>query len=288
MEIRIGGSVLFNWWNPYWSNGTLLIYHPEFNKIIDRHAPRYPSLREIKYGPDIAMKFLRQWELSPSYHYATCSVSGGNTILFPYQAFRRIDIDIKHHDVYVTLGYYFFDFLKLFAGLRFELLKHTYRYRHMDFEKYELFHTKMEGQTLNFTPEVGVNFTAKLSSIFAMLFSLSGTFQSGMETGEYRNSWGAYGPDFLMSKIPTARYYALGCNTSLAVRADIPVINTSIVLCGYYRILGYMQKSSDQGVFILDKSIDNNYGFSLSASYIVSFDEHTRRRVWVPRPEYDR
>jgi hypothetical protein len=287
VEIGVGGTVLFNWWNPAWNNGRFVLYSPERIKIIDTHAPKYPIMQQFMYGPDISIRFLRNWEICPSFRYGTSSTSGANMSIYPF-GYRVLKISIKRHDIYANAGYYILEYLKIFIGLRAEIFDYNTNYRHLDFggTTPNFFIVNVEGKLLHFTPELGIHFAVPVTRLFTFLCDISGTFMSGSDKSKYKNAYDRNGPNFAFSKIPTARYYAVGCNASLALQINIPVIDTSVSLGGYYRVTRYIQKTTDRGLFDYDSSHDHNFGASCSASYNFTFNSHQQPRLWMPRPEY--
>ncbi len=288
VDIEIGATTAYNRWDPAWNNEKIIMYPPDMIKIVDTNAPSYPPLEFASYGPHLAVRFAGQWELSSSFHYGFVSTKGGGVALIPDLVYRRFKYAIKLYDVHAGLSYLLFDMMKLFAGVRTEITDYTVSYRHSRlYLPVEVFRTTMEGRSLHFTPEIGIGVVVPISPILGIHASLAGTFQSGSQKANYKNSFSQSGPEFKMQRIPAARYYGIGLNSSISLRCAIPVINTTISFGGFYRLLRYMQKSSRRGIHDLDGSLDQIFGCSASVSYHFSFAEKKSHRVWIPRPRYD-
>ncbi|OHD65372.1 MAG: hypothetical protein A2176_15560 [Spirochaetes bacterium RBG_13_51_14] len=288
VDISFGGTVKCNWWKPAWNNGRLILYPPDNVSFIDTYAPKYPVIQNFMYGPDLSIQFLRGWETAISFRYGQASTKGGNMSIYPGRVYRIIRIDIKEYDIYANLGYYILDFLKLYGGLRVEVITYKNEYDHVEIMPLvNMFHINIEGQTLNVIPEIGISLSAPLSRFFTPIFNCSAAFLSGSEKTEYKNSYDQSGPQLNFSRIPAGRYYAVGGTASLSLKITIPRTDASVGMGAYYRILRYIQKTTDRGIFDLDASHDHNYGLFCSVSYSISFDERKKRRVWIPRPSYD-
>jgi hypothetical protein len=288
VDFSIGGTASYNWWNPAWNNQKLVLYTPDMFKILDRNAPQYSIMRQFMYGPDISIKFLQYWEISPSFQYGESSTEGRGFALLPNPVYRTLTYDIKHYKIYTSFGYYFLEYFKCFFGLRVELFNYSIHYKHLEPRiPFNIFITGIEGKALNFTPEAGINVTIPLSNIVSIIYSLSGTIQSGTDDADYKNSFDRFGLKYNFNKIPRGRYLAAGGNTSLALKINIPKINTSFTLGAFYRMLRYYQKTTDRGFFDLDGAFDHNYGFMCSVSYTFSFGKRKKRRIWIPRPNYE-
>jgi hypothetical protein len=286
VEIGITGG--YNFWNPAWNNGKIMIYPPDMLKWEDRFAPRYPVITYFSFGPDVSVQFLRRWEFSGSFRYGTMSTGGKGPAIMPDPLLRDFEFTIKNYDVHGSISMYFRDWIKAFAGMRAEIIDYSVEYSHIEISlPSDFFRTTMEGRSLHFTPEIGLGTILQITPIFGINASIAGTFQSGSSKSEYKNSYSLKQLELGMQRIPTARYYALGMNTCLTFRFTIPRIKTTISLAGYYRLLRYVQKTSEQGIHVLDGSFDHLAGFCATVSYRFSFGERTSRRVWIPRPYYD-
>ena len=112
VDFSIGGTALYNWWNPAWNNRKLVLYTPEIRKVVDTHAPQYTVMRQFLYGPDLSIKFLQNWELSPSFQYGESSTQGGGFALYPDLVYRTLTINIKQYKIYTSIGYYFLEYFK--------------------------------------------------------------------------------------------------------------------------------------------------------------------------------
>ena len=289
VDFSIGGTALYNWWNPAWNNRKLVLYTPEIRKVVDTHAPQYTVMRQFLYGPDISIKFLQNWELSPSFQYGESSTQGGGFALYPDLVYRTLTINIKQYKIYTSIGYYFLEYFKCYLGLRVEIINNSINYKHLE-SKFPLniFFLGIDTKTLHVTPEAGFNVIVPISALISFMCSLSGTFQSGSNRSDYKKSYDRYGPKFNFRKIPRDIYIAVGGNTSLAFKINIPAINTSLTLGAYYRMLKYFQKNHDRGLFDLDGSYDHNYGFMCSIAYTLSFGKRKKQRLWIPHPNYER
>ena len=137
-----------------------------------------------------------------------------------------------------------------------ELFNYSIQYKHLQkTTPLDIYFTAIKGNTLQFTPEAGIDVIVPFSNIFVMIYSLSGMFQSGSDKAEYKNSYDLHGPKYNFNKIPKGRYVAAGGNTSLALKINIPAINTSLTMGAFYRILRYFQKTYNRGFFDLDGSL---------------------------------
>jgi hypothetical protein len=289
VDISIGGGVLFNWWNPAWNNRKIVLYTPDMYKASFSNWPMYPVNVSYCYGPDISIRFLRNIELSASFRYSRSDMTGAGPSLFPNRGRQQITVSYDLYDTYARAGYYVLGFLMPYAGLRVELIKN-----HIDFDQFgytsglilNMTHASMKGEMLKFTPEVGLHCAVPLSSFFTLIYDVACTFQSGSDTQEYLNMIDQKNPQLDLPPIPTGRYYAVGCSSLLALKFSIPKIDTSISAGGYYRLLGYIQKSRDRGLFDLDGSLDHTYGASCSVSYTFSTGKNKDKRVWIPQPSY--
>jgi hypothetical protein len=288
VDFSIGGTVSYNWWNPAWNNRKLVLYTPDMLKIVDRNTPRYSIMRYFLYGPDISIKFLRYWEISPSFQYGESSTEGRGFALYPELVYRTITIDIKQYKTYTSIGYYILEYLKCYLGLRVELFNYSIHYKHLQKSTpLNIYLTTIDGKELHYTPEAGINITLPLSNILTIIYNLSGTIQSGSDDAQYKNSFDQYGPKYNFNKIHKAHYLAAGGNTSLALKINIPIINTSVTLGAFYRMLRYFQKTTDRGFFDLDGAFDHNYGVMCSVSYTFSFGKRKKLHLWIPRPNYE-
>lgn len=287
VDISIGGSVLFNWWHPAWNNGKMLLYSPDLMIIPVSNSPRYRIIQSYNYGPDLAIRFLRNWEIAASFRYSRCDTSAAGPSVFPEPGIQLFDISYKLYDTYARAGYYVLEFLMPYAGLRVEVFDSK-----IDFNQvrpvvvYNVIHAGMTGEILKFTPELGVHFAVPASSYVTFIFDLSGTFQSGSDRFEYQNLFEKWKLRFNYATIPDGRFYAIGCSTLAALKFNIPKIDTSISLGGYYRLLRYIQKNSDRSMFDLDRSLDHTYGLTCSIEYTFSTGKNSGKRLWIPHPEY--
>src|SRR4030042_3055602 len=124
VDVSIGGTALYSWWNPYWNNRKIPQKSPEqavlramFKyQVVDKHAPRYPVIQQFRYGPDASIRFLRNWEIAPSFQYGEASTKGGNFTVNPNSnppppnlipLYRTISMKIKQYNIYSSFGYYF-------------------------------------------------------------------------------------------------------------------------------------------------------------------------------------
>src|SRR5208283_1310768 len=118
---------------------------------------------------------------------------------------------------------------------------------------------------------------------------LSGTYQTGSEKmyDYYKNTYNINqsGTDNSLFRFPYARYRAVGGNSSLSLKINIPNTDISFIPSAYYRVLRYYQKNSERGLFLLNGRLDHTYGFSLTAAYLISFDTDRHRKIWIPGPE---
>ena len=252
--------------------------------------PTYPVNASYCYGPDLAIRFLRNIELSASFRYSRADMTGGGPSFVPNAGHQQITIAYDLYDTYVRAGYYVLEFLMPYAGLRVELVKDT-----IDFSQFgypmgsppvNLTVASMKGKMLKFTPELGLHFMVPLSSFFTFLYDISFTFQSGNEKHDYLVLIDHWKPMLDLPPISPGRYYAAGVSTLLAFKFNIPKIDTSITAGGYYRLLNYFQKKGDRGLFNLNQSLDHTYGVTLSVTYTYSTAKHQDKSVWMPRPSY--
>ena len=289
-DISIGGTALYQWWRPAWNTGKIIFYSQQSPPIIDYTFPSFPVFRQFRYGPSLSIKFLRNWEISPEFTYGKTSGNTNGASIAPDPLYRKVAISIVEHDMHASIGYYALDFLKVFAGLRVELVNTDITYNHIS-SMPELFHIGLKGETLNFTPELGVHFIVPVTGIISLMLDLSGTFQSGSEK-KYYNMNNIYHFDLSGFKldffrIPRAQYRAIGGNSFLSVKINIPESDVSLIAGAYYRVLRYFQKNSERGLFIMNRSLDHTYGLSLTAAYLFSIDTHRHRKIWMPRPSMD-
>ena len=290
VDISIGGGTLFNWWNPPWNNRKIVLYTPNIYTLSLSDWPTYPVNASYCYGPDLSIRFLRNIEISASFRYSRADMTGGGPSLVPNAGHQQITIAYDLYDTYARAGYYVLDFLMPYAGLRVELVKDTIDFSQFGYPMgsptFNLTVASMKGEMLKFTPELGLHFTVPLSSFFTFLYDISFTFQSGNEKHDYLVMIDHWKPMLDTPPIPTGRYYAAGVSTLLALKFNIPKIDTSISAGGYYRLLNYFQKRGDRGLFNFDQSLDHTYGVTLSVTYTFSTAKHTDRSIWMPRPSY--
>ncbi len=287
VDISIGGTVLFNWWNPAWNNGKMLLYSPDLSIQQITNAPRYSIIQSYNYGPDLRLRFLRYWEIAASFRYSEGNTSASGLSLVPNPGRQLMAISYDLYDIYASAGYYLLEFLMPYAGLRVELLKNETEFDQIrPIMVYNITHASMEGEILKFTPELGLHIAVPLSSFFTFVFDFSGTFQSGTDRFDYKNIFDQWQPRFNFPPIPVGRYYAIGCSTLAAFKFNIPKIDTSISLGGHYRLLRYIQKKGDRSFFDLEGSLDHTYGITCSIEYTFSTGKNHDNRLWVPRPEY--
>jgi hypothetical protein len=287
VDISIGGTVLFNWWNPAWNNGKILMYSPDLLRLPVSNAPRYSIIQSYNYGPDLTLRFLRNWEIEASFRYSRGETSASGPSLFPYPGRQRFVISYDLYDIYARAGYYVLEFLMPYAGLRVEFLDNKTEFDQVKLIMvYNIIHASMKGEMLKFTPELGLHFAVPVSSFLTFIFDFSGTFQSGTDRYDYQNIIDQWKPRFNFPPIPVGRYYAVGCSTLAAIKFNIPKIDTSISLGGHYRLLRYIQKTSDRSFFNLDGSLDHTYGITCSVEYTFSTEKNSRKRLWIPHPEY--
>lgn len=283
-ELNIGASFLYNQWAPAWNNGKMVLHSPNYIDFYDSHAPRYNRISQYKYGPDVSIKFMRFWEIMSSFRYGSASTAGANFSIYPDLNKRKITFNITQYDTYANVGYYILEYLKIFAGLRFELNNFNNSYRHIGLFTKEMIYVPIKGKSLHFLPEIGVQGCIPIFDIFNLLINVSGIFMSGSEKMNFKYPLAIRSNQFTFPKYPTERYYALGFGSSIAFRLRIPKINTFFTVGGYYRFLKFMQKTSDRGLFVMNNALDQNYGFLCSLSYCFTFGERTRPDVWIPRP----
>ena len=287
-DVEIGFSGGYTRWAPAWNNRKIVIYPPDLLKWVDRLGPRYPAMEYFSYGPDISVMFLHRWELSASFRYGEISTGGSGVALFPELNRRRLEHALKNYDLNGKLSLSLFEIMRIFAGLRSEIIDYTIDYSHIQvMPPAGFFRTTINGRSLHFTPEIGMGVAARLSPIFGIRASLACVFQSGSSKADYQDTYDLRGPVLGMQRIPTARYYAPGMSAALTLSATIPRIATTFSLGGYYRLLRYMQKPSRQGIYALDGSLDHLGGFFATVAYRFSFGEKKTREVWIPRPRYD-
>lgn len=263
------------------------MYNPEMYKVVDTHFPRYSPLSYFNYGPDVTIRFLRNWEISAAFRYGQVSTKGANFAFLPVAVYRKIKNDIKVYDIYGSIGYTIIEYLGIFVGMRTELFNTVSYYKHIELTEANVYITTIKGKTLNFTPELGVTIPIKISDFFSILITASGTFQSGSEKNEFKRSYDKWGPQQVFTRIPTGRYYALGANASAGVTVTIPKTSISVSLGGFYRYHKYYQKKIDRGFFVFEGSDDHTLGAVCSAEYTFSFGNENRHKVWIPRPNSD-
>ncbi len=287
VDISFGGTVLFNWWNPAWNNRKIIMYSPDLQVMPSTNAPLYSIIQSYNYGPDLTVRFLRNWEIGASFRYSQGETTAANPSLSPYTGRQRFGISYDLYDTYARAGYYVLEFLMPYAGLRVEFLDSETEFDQVRLLiPYNIIHADMKGDMLKFTPELGLHFTVPLSSFFTFIFDFSGTFQSGTDRFDYQNIIDQWKLRFDFPPIPVGRFYAIGCSTLAAFKLNIPKIDTSISLGGHYRLLRYIQKTSDRSFFDLDKSLDHTYGITCSIEYTFSTEKNRGKRLWIPHPEY--
>ena len=188
VDLSIGGTASFNWWDPPWNNRKLVLYTPDMLKIPDKNAPHYSIMQQFLYGPDVSIKFMQNWEISPSFRYGQSSTEGSGFALYPDLAYRTLTYDIKQYKIYTSIGYYFLEYFKCYLGLRAELFNYSIQYKHLQkTTPLDIYSTAIKGNTLQFTPEAGIDVIVPFSNIFVMIYSLSGMLQSGSDKAEYKN-----------------------------------------------------------------------------------------------------
>jgi hypothetical protein len=287
-ELNIGATFLYNQWAPVWNNRKIIIYPPPYYfKFKDTHAPHYSDIRQYKYGPDLSITFMHCWEFISSFKYGIASTNGANLSVMPDPINRKITINVTQYDTYASIGYFLHEYLKIFGGLRFELYKYSMSYKHMQFLPIELIIVPIKGKLLNFSPEIGLHVCLPITHIFHFLINFSWIFQSGSDKIKFKIAYSTNGSLTMFPNYPTGRYYAVGFNLSPAFRVHIPKINTFLTIGGYYRLLRYIQKSSEQSLFNINNALDQNFGFTCSLSYCFNFGERIKPRVWIPRPNYE-
>jgi hypothetical protein len=301
VDVSIGGTALYNWWNPYWNNHKIVIQTQDLRRVVDTRAPRYSVIQQFLYGPDVSIKFLGNWEISPSFQYGEASTKGGNVAFYPMNMFpflnpmyRTISMEIKQYDIYSSFGYYFLKYFKCYLGLRVDIINNSISYKHLDlnplFPPNELFVLEMYMKTLHITPEAGFNIILPISDTVSFICAVSGTFQSGSNRSDYGKTYSIDGlmfnPKINFRSILRDIYLAAGCNTSMAFKITIPVVNISVTMGGYYRMLRYFQTNHNRGVFDLDGSYEHKYGFAYSVAYTFSFGQRKIQNLWIPRPNY--
>jgi hypothetical protein len=287
VDLSVGGTALFSWWDPAWSNGKMIIYTPDLIKIPDNYAPRYKILQSYLYGPDLSIRFLRNFEISTSFRYAQEKTEGTGWGYVPQPGRRKIEMSFDRYDVYARAGYYVLDCIMPYAGLRVELLKQKVEYTQASyyFMLYYM-HASLKGETLKFTPEIGLHFAIPASPFFTFLVDCAVIFQSGSDTLKYQNMYDQWKYQFSYAPIPVGKYYAAGCNLAIAARINIPTINTSFTVGAQYRMLGYIQNTKDRGLFNLNGAIDHSGGITCSAMYTFSLADRKGKGVWMPYPSY--
>jgi hypothetical protein len=289
-DISIGGTALYQWWRPAWNNGKIITYSQQSPQSIDYTFPLFPVFRQFRYGQSQSIKFQRNWELSPEFFYGKTSGNTNGAGFGPGPLYRTVAISIIEYDMHASIGYYVLNYLKVFAGLRVELVNTDITYNHIA-SMPELFHIGLKGETLNFTPELGVHFIVPVTEIIGFMLDLSGTFQSGSEKKNYSaNNIYHYDLSGLKSeffRIPRAQYRAIGGNSFLSIKINIPKTDVSLIAGAYYRVLRYYQKNSERSLFIMNRSLDHTYGLSLTATYLFSIDTQRHRKIWMPRPSMD-
>jgi hypothetical protein len=289
-DISIGGTALYQWWRPAWNNGKIITYSPQSPQYIDYTFPLFPVFRQFRYGPSLTLKFLRNWEISTEFFYGKTSGNTNGAGLGPDPLYRTVAISITEHDMHASIGYYALDYLKVFAGLRVGLLNTDITYNHISLMP-DFFHLGLKGEMLNFTPELGVHFVVPVTEIISLRLDLSGTFQFGSDKQNYNvHNIYHYDPSGLRTepvRFPRAQYRAIGGNSFLSVKINVPETDVSLIAGAYYRLLRYFQKNSERGLFILNRSLDHTYGMSLTAAYRFSIDTHRHRKIWMPRPSMD-
>lgn len=287
VDINIGGSVLFNWWNPAWNNGKIILHSPDLLKIPFSNWPVYRITPSYCYGPDLSIRFLRNIDVAASFRYSQSDMTGSGPSLFPNIGTQKVTVSYDLYDIYARAGYYVLEFLMPYAGLRVELVNTTIEFDQLKpTVVYNMTHAGMKGEILKFTPELGLHFAVPLSSFFTFIFDCSGTFQSGSDKLTYLNMFDQWKPQFNFSPIPNGRFYAVGCSSLMAFKFNIPKIDTSISLGGYYRLLSYMQKTQDRSMFVINGFLDHTYGITCSVVYTFSTSKSSGKRVWIPRPSY--
>ena len=301
VDVSIGGTALYNWWNPYWNNHKIMIQTQDLRRVVDTRAPRYSIIQQFLYGADVSIKFLGNWEISPSFQYGEALTKGGNVAFYPMNMFpflnpmyRTISMKLKQYNIYSSFGYYIVKYLKCYLGLRIEIINNSIVYNHLDlnpmFPPNELFVLEMYMKTLHITPEAGFNIILPISDAVSFICAVSGTLQSGSNRSDYGKTYSFDGwliiPKINFRSILRDIYLAAGCNTAAAFKITIPVVDISVTMGGYYRILRYFQTNHNRGVFDLDGSYDHKYGFFYSVAYTFSFGQRKKPNIWIPRPNY--
>jgi hypothetical protein len=287
-DMSIGGTAQYQWWYPAWNNGKMIITSPDQIRFEDNLAPSYPVFRQFRYGPSLSIRFLNDWEISIGFRYGQISGSAASFGFVPDPIWRKMDMTAGRYDVSADAGYYLFSFFKIFVGLEAEIFKASVKYDHISMAgSNNFYHSKIEDTTLNFTPELGVHFTVPLAAIICIEYNLSLAFQSGSEKIEFKKAFEPRGPVLSQIKIPHARYYAIGPHTSLLLKINIPKSGVSITTGAIYRLLSYIQKKSDRGMYVLNGSLEHDFRPVITASYGFSVEDRKKRSIWIPRPETD-
>ncbi|MBN1531434.1 MAG: hypothetical protein JXA20_02110 [Spirochaetes bacterium] len=265
LEISAGPVAWYSWWRPAWADSQTKSDNPF--TVYDEFTLE-PS---VLLGPALSIRFLDRWSISSVAVFSPWYTSAARrvTVSPSEESYEEVSTELFKFDIDLTLSYSLMDYIKLFAGIKYQGYRYDFTVINVPFATFIPVMATGDARTDAVGPGLGIGGTVPLGGGFFAICNVSGIYlRTAVEPS-------------LLGNVSFKEYYnTWGLNASASLAYYLADLSTTVSLGFRFQYLRYYMDGAattdsiyyswTQGSLMGDKS-DYFYGITVSAVYALRF-----------------